>query len=190
MDIGPQSKGDDPFTKKCRLLQSKYRSQTLRELCGKGPKETSDTLYGNMLKNGQKTGSNFIPGAAFRYAKQRVEAKKSNKYLTIEEFRLFNNMLSSMPMCFNLFSDLRELLMNNKDEGTKVIKQLFQEIPWIETAHEIEVEFIPIPIADYTNDKSAFDAVIFAENRKGIKSLISIETKYTDLLGSNTAANS
>src|SRR3989339_1118999 len=158
MDIGPQSKGDDPFTKKCRLLQSKYRSQTLKELCGKGPKETSDTLYGNMLKNGQKTGSNFIPGAAFRYAKQRVEAKKSNKYLTIEEFRLFNNMLSSMPMCFNLFSDLRELLTKDASEATRIIKLLFNEVEFIEKVKEIEIEFLPLPIENYTNDKSALDA--------------------------------
>jgi hypothetical protein len=52
------------------------------------------------------------------------------------------------------------------------------------------VEFIPIPIADYTNDKSAFDAMLIVTDQNGQKGLISIETKYTDILGGNTAKNS
>jgi hypothetical protein len=113
MEIGPQSKSDNAMTAKYRLLQSKYRAEVLGEECGVGPTRNRTTRYGNMLANGEETGSNFISEAAFELAKEKVLQKQSNKSLTIDEFRLFNNMLSSMPMCFNLFSDLRQLLRDD-----------------------------------------------------------------------------
>lgn len=94
-----------------------------------------------------------------------------------------------MPMCFNLFSDLRELLLNNQTEIFRIIKLLFTELSWIHKVTYIDVEFIPIPIPEYTNDKSAFDVMILVEDKNGYKGLITIESKYTDLLGSNTSSN-
>lgn len=190
MDIGPQSPSDSKFTAKCRFHQSKYRADILKEPFGFGPHEKSKNPYGNMLIDGISTGSNFISQSAFLFAKQKVLDKQINKFLTIDEYRLFNNMLSSMPMCFNLFADLRNLLLLDNNEVSRICKLLFQEIDWIENAKYIDVEFIPTPIVDYTNDKSAFDAMIIVEDKKGDKGLISIETKYTDLLGSNSSSDS
>lgn len=143
-----------------------------------------------MLVDGELSGSNFLSKAAFDFAKEKAKQKKTNKYLTIDEFRLFNNMLSSMPMCFNLFSDLRALLKEDEYEASDLAKLLFQEIQWIEKVREIDIEFIPTPIQDYTNDKSAFDAMVLVETNDGGNGLISIETKFTDLLGTNTASDS
>ncbi len=190
MDLGPEVKSDNEITKKYRLLQSKYRANVLKKPLGLGPHKASKVKYGNMLANGEGNGKNFISKAAFEFAKQKVLDKQINKSLTIDEYRLFNNMLSSMPMCFNLFSDLRKLLLEEPKETSRIIKLLFKEIDWIDKVTYIDVEFIPVPISDYTNDKSAFDALILVEDAKGIKGLISIETKYTDLLGSNVAKNS
>ena len=188
MNIGPQPKSDNTFTKKYRKIQSEYRANILKVPYGVGPNKNSKNQYGNMLVDGDKNGLNFISNSAFKFAKQKVLDKQINKNMTIEEYRLFNNMLSSMPMCFNLFSDLRELLLTNKEEVSKVVKSMFNEISWIDKVTYIDVEFIPNPISDYTDDKSAFDAMILVEDDKGEKGLISIETKYTDLLGSNTSA--
>ena len=94
-----------------------------------------------------------------------------------------------MPMCFNLFADLRELLLTNQSEVSRIVKSLFKELNWIDKVTYIDVEFIPVPISDYTNDRSAFDAMILVEDSIGKKGLISIETKYTDLLGTNTASS-
>ena len=189
MEIGSQSKSDNQFTKKYRLIQSKYRAEILKVPCGVGPTKNSDKTYGNMLSNGEQSGLNFISKNAFEFAKQKNLDKQINPDLTIDEFRLFNNMLSSMPMCFNLFGDLRALLLHDQKAVSKVIKEMFQEINWISKVKYIDVEFIPVPIGNYTNDKSAFDAMILVEDENGKKGLISIETKYTDLLGSNTSKN-
>jgi len=80
MQIGPQSKSDNKFTAKCRLLQSEYRANILKEPYGVGPTKNSKKKYGNMLVNGETTGSNFITKTAFEYAKEKVELKKTNKY--------------------------------------------------------------------------------------------------------------
>ena len=188
--LGPQSKSDNAMTAKYRLLQSRYRAEVLKEECGIGPTRNRTTRYGNMLENGEGTGSNFISQSAFEFAKEKVRQKARNKALTIDEFRLFNNMLSSMPMCFNLFSDLRKLLRENPEEASRIARELLKEIPWIERLHEVDVEFIPTPIKDYTNDKSAFDAMLIVEDKEGRKGLISIETKYTDILGGNASKDS
>lgn len=189
LEIGPQSKSDNKFVAKCRSHQSKYRCEILKEDFGYGPTENAKNKYGNMLINGEKSGRNFISNTAFQYAIQRTLDKNINNDLTIDNYRLFNNMLSSMPMCFNLFSDLRELLTIDKILCTRVCKSLFKEINWISSVEYIGVEFIPTPIEKYTNDRTAFDALLIVKDEKGEKGLISIETKYTDLLGSNSSKN-
>lgn len=187
MEIGNQTDSDNAITKKYRLKQSKYRAEVLKVAAGVGPTKNATKTYGNMLCDGEVNGLNFISPIAFTYAKQKVLDKQVNQDLLIDEYRLFNNMLSSMPMCFNLFSDLRELLVTDSKRASVVIKRMFQEIGWIDTVTYIDVEFIPRPITNYTNDKSAFDALVLVKDRHGAKGLIAIETKYTDLLGSNTA---
>ena len=187
-DIGPQVKSDTDFVAKCRLKQSEYRARILCEEYGVGPTPNSVTKYGNYLIDGEKTGKNFVSPAAFQYAKQRVVDKVICPELTIDEFRLFNNMMSSQPLCFNLFSDLRELLLVRPEECSSVTKELFSELNWIESVLYVGVEFIPVPIEKYLDDKTAFDAIIVTQDKAGKHGLIAIETKYTDILGENTSA--
>ena len=61
-----------------------------------------------MIANGENTGRNFVNNFTFEYAKQRIAGKKRNE--TIDEYRLFNNLLSSQPMAFNLFCPLIQML--------------------------------------------------------------------------------
>jgi len=80
------------------------------------------------------------------------------------------------------------MLLSDEQECTRVIKTLFKEIKWIDSVKYIGVEFIPTPIEDYIDDKTAFDAIIITRSKSGKKGLISIETKYTDILGENSSA--
>jgi hypothetical protein len=187
MDIGPQYDGDSAFLRQCRLQQSNYRATVLQQPCGVGPACNSNARYGNMLINGDISGSNFVSEAAFRYAQQRARDKVICNDLTLDEFRLFNNMLSSMPLCFNMFSDLRTLLLTDEHACTKAIKALFRELDWIDSVLYIGVEFIPVPTENYIDDKTAFDALIIVANSRGQRGVIAVETKYTDLLGTNTS---
>ena len=189
MNIGPQSKSDRKDIARYRLFQSEHRLKILKEKYGFGPHKISKTRYGNMLINGEETGSNFITDTAFRFAKQKVLDKQIYQFLTIDEYRLFNNMLSSQPMCFNLFSDLRALLLADPDAASSITRQLFSEITWIDRLTYLDVEFIPVPIEQYINDRTAFDAMLLVKDKAGRRGLISVETKYTDVLGDNPSTD-
>lgn len=182
---GNQCKSDNPFTKKARLLQSKYRVE-IGEEEGVGPTKYSKRKYGNMISGGEISGKNFLLKETFEYAKERVRNRKD--FETIDDFRLFNNLLSSMPMAFNLFYPLMLLLKEDSAKVTYAIKSVFKEIP-ISEVTEIGLEFIPSPIDKYTKDKSAMDAYIMFLDNNGCRNIIAIETKYTDILGVNEARN-
>ena len=101
----------------------------------------------------------------FEYAKERVGNKRENE--TIDGFRLFNNLLSSQPMAFNLFHLLMLLLKQDPAMVTLAVRSVFRNYPVFEVT-EIGLEFIPTPIENYTNDKSAMDAYIrFVDNKGG-----------------------
>lgn len=183
---GNQCKSDNSFTKKARLLQSIYRVE-IGEKEGVGPTKNSKRLYGNMITGGEVSGKNFLMQETFEYARKRVENRKESE--TIDEFRLFNNLLSSMPMAFNLFHPLMLLLDEEPEKVSSAIKSVFKNIP-ISNVIEIGLEFIPTPIDKYTKDKSAMDAFIKFVDDNGCEQIIAIETKYTDVLGVNEARNS
>ena len=110
-----------------------------------------------------------------------------NLHPPIDGFRLFNNLLSSQPMAFNLFHPLMLLLKQDPAMATLAVRSVFRNFPVFEVT-EIGLEFIPTPIENYTNDKSAMDAYIKFVDNKGGKHIIAIETKYTDVLGANEAS--
>ena len=81
--------------------------------------------------------------------------------------------LSSQPMAFNLFYPLMLLLKQDPAVVTLAVRSVFRNFPVFEVT-EIGLEFIPTPIANYTNDKSAMDAYIRFVDNKGGKHIIAI----------------
>jgi len=185
---GPQCKSDSELTQRYRLLQSWYRVEVLKHReCGLH--RPGGRRVGSALVNGEATGANFLSLAATACAWEKLAEKEMlNGDLTVDRCRLFNNMLSSQPMCFNLFADLRLGVQHADPNARQVVAAMFGE-PATTTVECVEIEMLPRPKGDYINDKTAFDAAVFFSDRHGRKGLISIETKYTDKLGSNPAAN-
>ena len=71
---------------------------------------------------------NLISPAARHHARERVAASKAHgSALTILADRLLNNMLSSQPMCFNLLSDLGELVSAGDREAVAALQLMFPE---------------------------------------------------------------
>ncbi len=189
---GPQSAGDNAFTAKARLLQSVYRVQCGETSFGVGPNRQSinretkkPSFYGNMLANGEESGKNFFFPETFKYAKKRIDKPKANE--TFDKYRMFNNLLSSMPMAFNLFHPLKMIKEKYPDLLNQMIRDVFPTLP-VFMVDKILLEFIPTPIKNYTNDKSAMDAAIIFSDQENNKYIIAIETKYTDILGLNAAS--
>lgn len=91
-----------------------------------------------------------------------------------------------MPMVFNLFHRLIILHAQHPVAVDKIMQYAFPDLP-IFRIKEIGLEFIPTPIEQYTNDKSAMDTFISFWDKDGGEHIIAIETKYTNSLVTNKA---
>ena len=118
VDLGPQYWRDEPFTARMRLHQSWYRAEVLAVACGTGPHRESSNAYGNMLRPADgEAGLNFLTPAIFDVARARL-ARGDRDGGKVEEFRLLHNLLSSQPMCFNLFGPL----IGDPELATKLVR--------------------------------------------------------------------
>ncbi|MBE6288542.1 MAG: hypothetical protein E7099_10255 [Mediterranea massiliensis] len=184
-NIGKQHKGDSEFVAKCRLLQSIYRTE-IGEDEGYIQRGEKRYYYGNYIMNGEKSGKNFLEDYIFNYAKDRV--KNCKYYETINEERLFNNLLSSQPMAFNLFCPLIKMLEEDESSTTDILRTALPDYN-INKVTKIDLEFIPDNYKKLTNDLTAMDAIIEFTDNEGIPSFIAIETKYSENLGTNEASD-
>ncbi|MBE6276671.1 MAG: hypothetical protein E7096_10105 [Bacteroides sp.] len=183
-NIGRKHKGDSKFVAKCRLLQSIYRVE-IGEDEGYIQRGSKRYFYGNYIMNGDKTGKNFLEDYIFDYAKKRVNNRKH--YETINEERLFNNLLSSQPMAFNLFCPLIKMLEEDESSTTDILRAALPDYN-IKKVMKIDLEFIPDNFKELTNDLTAMDAIIEFTDNESIPSFIAIETKYSENLGVNEAS--
>ena len=189
--LGEEYKGDSRFVAKCRKLQSIYRYEIGEEIRPYTDRYGKVHYYGNYIENGdtpRECGDgwkNFLTEYAFNYAKDRVTNR--HKYETIESDRLFNNLLSSQPMAFNLFCPLKQMLVMCPEVASKVIRAALPDYP-IHKVTEVDLEFIPEKYEKLPGDKSAMDAIIRFEDEEGKDGFIAIETKYSENLGTNVAS--
>lgn len=173
------------FTKKCRELQGKYR-EAMGEPMGNGPRLNSPNKQINMLVDGENTGKNFVDKFTYNHAIYRAKKKRPDE--TIEKYRLFNNMLSSQPMAFNLFCPFMQMIKKGKGAAvTNIFKAIFPD-KHIGEVTDVGLEFLPEKKEDYLNDRTAMDAIVRYNDTDGKPAFIAIETKYTDVLGENTGS--
>lgn len=170
--IGPQYSGDSLFAARMRFHQSWYRARVLRVPCGTGPGPASVVAYGNMLRREDgKRGLNFLSPQVFVAAKQRLRDPRG----TIDKFRLLHNLLSSQPLCFNLFGPLAE----DPDLATVALRSLLQSDE-VKRVTQVLLEYAPEPQDEYLNDRTAFDAFIAFDNADGTSGFIGVEVKLAE----------
>jgi hypothetical protein len=116
-------------------------------------------------------GANFLTpsaAAAVQHAQENLEPGA-----LMREDRLLANLLSSQPLCFNLFGDLRADLAS----AANALGQLLPELR-IHSVQDILFEHSPgRSDPQYTNDRSAFDVAVRYTGDGG-PGLIGIEVKY------------
>lgn len=169
--IGPEVKSDNVFRRRLRRHQGWYRDRVLKVPYGTGPRRWDKRCLGNMLTEScADEGCNFLTPAIFKLAKQRL----ANQQGMVEPFRLLRNMLSSQPMCFNLFGELARDL----DLATSLVRALWG--PRVARVVGICFEWAPQPAAEYLNDCTAFDAFIEYETAHGSRAFIGVETKLSE----------
>jgi hypothetical protein len=95
---------------------------------------------------------NFLTPAAHLHAKERAPAVRATGG-TMETDRLFRNLLSSMPLCFNIFGSL-----GTHPAFGRLLRSLVDRDA--EEAVEVQCEWAPQPPSEHLGDKSAFDALL------------------------------
>ena len=154
-----------------RLLQSWYREIII----GAPPGIYRGRQRGNHLSQKwleDHPHANFLSSEVGKYVERRVvEAKAEGA--TLEEERLRSNMLSSMPLCFNLFGHLRAY---PQDAAAPLALAFDLDISEIT---RIEMEWGPNP-EEHLRDRTAFDAYIEYLDSNGKSGFIGVETKYTE----------
>jgi hypothetical protein len=163
----PASDKNNHLTKS-RMLQGIYRNQKL------------ENAYCNYVF-GDNGFVNFMRNEKLQAdAKNELVAIKQRERLT-DEKRLFENLLSSQPLAFNIFLPLK---WHNFEVGNAVFKELFPFLN-IKQLVDIKLEFVPgdgIGKDDrkITTDNSCFDVYVEYKNEKNELGGIGIEVKYTE----------
>ena len=89
--------------------------------------------------------------------------------------RLRRNMLSSQPLCVNLFGPLCGV--DPQLPAPALQDVLHCDMRSVETPR---IEWNPTPAVEYLDDRTAFDAYFEYEREDGARGFVAIETKYTD----------
>jgi hypothetical protein len=172
--------GGKPSERRNRIHQGWWRAFVLGKAQGKHPIVKSEIICNTICDN-ELEGHNFLTDDIRKVVQSTIELRAKLKQTMkteppgmIQVDRLYNNLLSSQPLCFNFFGELANDLILAKDYLNTFIGDII-------TVSSIWFEWAPIPIVNYANDHSAFD-VAFEVNKLNSKGILGIECKYTDSL--------
>jgi hypothetical protein len=154
-----------------RKLQSWYRETVLGAAYGTDSKGKPIGSLVAELEVEFQPDLNFLDSGIGVYADARIaEVQLSGG--SIEVHRLRHNMLSSQPLCFNVFGALRD----EPNLWSLLQRALGLDIASIEL---VECEWAP-PKAEHLGDRTAFDAFVAYSTSAGERRFLGIETKYTE----------
>ncbi|SBV90817.1 hypothetical protein [uncultured Dysgonomonas sp.] len=176
-------KSDTDFAAYARLIQSIWREEKGYKI-GSYIVKTKDIELGNYIKKeiAFKDGCNFLTQTIRDVVKQAIEHKESGA--KIEKNRLYTNLLSSQPLAFNLFAELKI----NRDLATAFFANQFPEK--VETVIDILFEHSEgRGKIEYTGDHSAFDVFVKFKHRRGGIGFIAIEVKYAENMADTPATH-
>lgn len=161
------------FASNARLLQSYWRENSNIKL---------ERTYGNFLSVDQAYCQqlNFLTDKIRETVKKEIkenEKRKGKEKKVIKVDRLYENLLASQPLAFNLFA---ELITDDLKLANEVFRSIFSEK--VQSISSIEFEISPgRGDLKYTGDRSAFDVFITYTGKSG-KGFIGIEIKYAETL--------
>jgi hypothetical protein len=166
------------FQRLARVLQSIWRVEQGIP-CGEKRDKSGTRLLGSLLPmpRAEERLENFLTEQVREVVRAEVRNPLASKGKVYIKPRIFNNLLSSQPLCFNLFGELTydlalaSALVEGLSDGrfTDVTGIAFEYSPGRRDAR-------------YLNDGSAFDVFIRCRNASGGSSFIAVEVKYHENL--------
>ncbi len=154
-----------------RRLQSWYRQTVLGLNAGL---DTGGRPIGSLLPAAavqEDPSLNFLRDR--RLAKIALDRLAENRGTFVED-RLMRNLLSSQPLCVNLFG-----MLKLHPAAAALVLAAATGLP-IEQIDLIEIERAPDRATAVLNDRTAFDAYVEYRTPAGARGFLGIETKYTE----------
>ncbi len=164
---------DNAFQQRARLLQALWREQHGLPV-GLHRGEPLGSLI--ELEHAKRTLANFLTDT-IRDVVNHVLGPGRDPDALINENRLFGNLLSSQPLCFNLFGELARDL----DVATRVVEAMMPG----RVGRVTEILFEHSPgrrDPRFTGDRSAFDVFVEYDSPAGKRAFLGIEVKYHEAL--------
>jgi len=170
---------DNRFQQRARLLQALWREERGLPI---GRSESGIPLGSRLPREfAEEKGANLMTDASLAAARREVAAKRGR---VIEDDRLWENLLSSQPLAFNLFSELEVHL----DLAARVLRRLWPER--IGAVTRIAFEHSPgRGISTYTDDGTSFDVYVEHTAPLGGRGFVGIEVKYQEDLRAKRATH-
>ncbi|MBC8070156.1 MAG: hypothetical protein IAG13_17615 [Deltaproteobacteria bacterium] len=172
---------DSPYQASLRLHQARWRERN-----GLAIGEYRGREYGNFLRmpDAERTLANYLTDEIRGVVRREVLERDAGDGRLFGRPRIFNNLLSSQPLCFNVFAPLALDL----ELATRVVRALDEDLEAM-SAEVTAVRFEHSPARRdprYTGDRSAFD--VFFEYRAGDRrGFLGIEVKYHEDLDDDEA---
>ena len=165
------------FKRTARLLQALWRESKGLPIGSQPMKPTKDRPGRPLgsridLQAARESGANFLTDNVRYAAEHRLAHPQPHQTLDVD--RLYCDLLSSMPMCFNLFGELwADLAL-----ADKAVHTWWPDTPG--TVSAVEFEWSPgrSRKGEYLENRSAFDIAFILDMGNGEKGVVGIETKY------------
>lgn len=156
------------FKRKLREQQARWRAKRGLEQ-GEHPPGNAN---GSVLTTADGSAdANFLSPAIAAAVHKRLSREQREHRQQLDEVRLRTHLLSSMPMCFNLFGELHQ----DRERLTRAGQIWGINQP----GHGVRFEWSPCRgDPQYTGDGTAFDVALFFGEPNGPQDVIGIETKY------------
>ncbi len=131
------------------------------------------TSVGSRLELGfaRTSGANFLTPGAIAAVRARLAAPE--RFQMLKEDRLFADLLSSMPLCFNLFGDLA----GEGEAARRAVRAWWPDAP----SGKVRVRFEHSPgrrDPAFLGNQSAFDVAFDIDTGAGSRAIVGVETKY------------
>lgn len=165
------------FRRRARLHQALWRearglpegTQPSRPRPGVTPRPLGSRLD---LEHARRTGANFLSDSARRAVQERIEQPEHGQTLMTD--RLYADLLSSMPMCFNLFGPL----WAEPDLAASLLRAWCGEAAAEVAAVRFEWSPGRLQPGRFLENRTSFDAAFDLRLGDGARATIGVETKY------------
>ena len=170
---------DNTFQRRARLLQALWREEQGLPVGMHREKPLGSRLE---MPRAMERLENYLTDGIRRVVRDEVLNPEKSRGKLYAKPRIFNDLLSSQPMCFNLFAELKPDL--------ELATEVFQKhCPGrVRKITSIEFEWSPgRGRKKFTGDRSAFDVYVTYESGKNKKGFMGIEVKYHENLSGQPA---